>query len=1171
MSRPDFVHLHVHSEYSLLDGANRISDLVTACQEDGQHAIALTDHGNMFGAIELHKKCTRGNIKPLIGCEVYVAQHSRHQPHSRRENRYHHLTLLARNEEGHDNLIKLATLAYTEGLHFRPRIDKELLAQYGGGISCLSGCLGGEINQLFLADKHKEAEEVAATLRDIFGPEHFWLELQRNGIQEQDDVNEHLIRLSGQTGIPLVATNDIHYLRAEDCAAQDALLCINTGARRDDPDRFRFDTKDLFFKTREEMAHMFRDLPEAVKATMEVADQIELDISSHFANAPDQYHLPVYTSDTGEQPVELFDRLCNEGIQRLYGGKVGQGKDLDAALRRLASERTIIKEMGFVSYFLIVWDIIHWARANGISVGPGRGSAAGSIIAYALDITRVDPLEYDLLFERFLNKERVSMPDIDIDFCKEGRERVITYTRERYGSDHVAQIGTFGTMASRTVVRDVGRVLDIPLKDVDMIAKKVPAGPGAPNLRQALAEDKDLIALQKEHPEWTELFDLGKSLEGLARHVSTHAAGVVIADRPIADYVPLWTQDGEAATQWPGPLLEELGLLKMDYLGLRTLTIIDRCLEYIGRSGLEVPDITALPLDDAKTYELLMHGDTEGVFQLESDGMKRLIAGIRPDCFEDLIAILALFRPGPLESGMADMFTNRKHGREEIEELHPSVDPLLADTYGCIVYQEQVMLISSELAKFSLNKADNLRKAMGKKKPEIMEKFSEDFIHGAVENQCDEGVAREIWTNIVKFGGYGFNKSHSTAYALISYQTAYLKAHFRTCFLAANLSCEMQDSGKLKKLLDDARRSKIETLGPHLMRSAWHFTPEDGKIRFGLGGIKGTGQKAIENLIETRATLGEELPSFHRLVEAVDPSLVNRSTWEALIKAGSFDYTGHDRGSLVHALDAALADASRAAADRKAGQGALFGADPEPEQAAESSAVDKRCAWEERARLTAEHEVLGFYLSGHPLESKEGLFRMLSSCSTEDLPNREPGAAVVLAGLLVKVNQKVTKKGHKMADFRLEDLDGGVDGTVFPRTFEKYADSLVEDTIVIVRGKLEERTTGDESPAEVRILLDEVLTIEDALKRFEGSLVIRLDPTDAMLLPRLKSIVDQHVGERPLYLEVKEKGGSTRRVRAATENRVQISADLAMEIDELLGKGRTHLARQGGGRQHSRR
>jgi len=1168
----EFVHLHVHSEYSLLDGANRISDLVKACQADGQPAIALTDHGNMFGAIELHKKCTAGGIKPLLGCEVYVAQHSRLQPHSRRDNRYYHLTLLARNEEGHDNLIKLATLAYTEGLHYRPRIDRSLLEKYGAGINCLSGCLGGEINQLFLAGKEQEAKETAGALRDIFGPEHFWLELQRNGIKEQDDVNEHLIRLADQTDIPLVATNDIHYLRAEDCAAQDTLLCINTGARRDDPDRFRFDTKDLFFKTREEMGHMFRDLPHSLKATLDVTEQVELDISSHFADTPDKYHLPVYVSETGEEPLELFDRLCDEGLVRIYGGKTAKGKDLDAARERFRYERSIIVKMGFVSYFLIVWDIISWARDNGISVGPGRGSAAGSIIAFALDITRVCPLEYDLLFERFLNEERVSMPDIDIDFCKEGREKVIAYTRDRYGADHIAQIGTFGTMASRTVVRDVGRVLDIPLKDVDMIAKKVPAGPGAPNLRKALKEDKDLIALQKEHPEWTELFELGKSLEGLARHVSTHAAGVVIADKPIDQYVPLWTQDGEAATQWPGPLLEELGLLKMDYLGLRTLTIIDRCLQYIKRQGMEVPDIENLPLDDPKTYELLMHGDTEGIFQLESDGMKRLIAGIRPDCFNDLIAILALFRPGPLESGMADMFTNRKHGREEIELLHPSVDPLLADTYGCIVYQEQVMLISSQLSGFSLNLADNLRKAMGKKKPEIMEKFSAQFIEGAVANKCDEGVARDIWTNIVKFGGYGFNKSHSTAYALISYQTAYLKAHFRTCFLAANLSCEMQDSDKLKKLLDDGRRANIEALGPDVLKSEWHFVPEGDKIRFGLGGIKGTGQKAIDSMVAAREALDDALPTFHNLVESVDPHQVNRSTWEALIKAGGFDYTGHDRGSLVHSLDEAMADASRAAKDRKAGQGALFGGDPEPEEASADSAVDQRYAWEERARLTAEHEVLGFYLSGHPLESKEGLFRMLSSCSTKDLGDREPGSAVVIAGLLVKVNQKVTKKGHKMADFRLEDLDGGVDGTVFPRTFEKFSESLVEDTIVIVKGKLEERITMDDSaPAEVRILLDEVLTVEGALKRFEGSLVIRLEPMDAVLLPQLKGIVDNHIGQRPLYLEVAGRDGKTRRVRAGTESRVGISAELATDIDHLLGKGRTHLARQGGGRARSHR
>ena len=1169
MSRPDFVHLHVHSEYSLLDGANRIGDLVKACQADEQRAIALTDHGNMFGAIELHIKCKKGGIKPIIGCEVYVAKHSRIQPHSRRDNRYHHLTLLARNEEGHDNLIKLATLAYTEGFHYRPRIDKELLEQYGGGISCLSGCLGGEINQLFLAGKHKEAEQVAGELRDIFGPDHFWLELQRNGIKEQDDVNEHLIRLSSQTAIPLVATNDIHYLRAEDCAAQDTLLCINTGARRDDPDRFRFDTKDLFFKTREEMAHMFRDEPKSIQATMDVTDQIELDISSHFADTPDKYHLPVYVSDTGESPEVLFDRLCEEGIVKLYGGKTEKGKDLEAARVRLAYEKSIIVKMGFISYFLIVWDIILWSRANGISVGPGRGSAAGSLIAYALDITRVCPLEYDLLFERFLNEERVSMPDIDIDFCKEGRERVIAYTRERYGDEQIAQIGTFGTMASRTVIRDVGRVLDIPLKDVDMIAKKVPAGPGAPNLRKALKEDKDLLALQKEHPEWTELFELGKSLEGLARHVSTHAAGIVIADKPIDQYVPLWTQDGMAATQWPGPLLEELGLLKMDYLGLRTLTIIDRALEYVGRLGYEVPDIDNLPLDDKKTYELLMAGDTEGIFQLESDGMKRLIQGIKPDCFNDLIAILALFRPGPLESGMADMFTNRKHGREEIELLHPSIDPLLADTYGCIVYQEQVMLISSQLSGFSLNLADNLRKAMGKKQPEIMEKFSEQFIEGAKANNCDEQVASEIWANIVKFGGYGFNKSHSTAYALISYQTAYLKAHFRTCFLAANLSCEMQDSDKLKKLMDDGRRAGIEALTPDIRHSEWHFVPE-GKtaIRFGLGGIKGTGQKAVDNVVAKRLKLQKEGSKvdvgFHEIVEAIDPHEVNKSTWEALIKAGCFDYTGHNRGAVADSLSNAMADATRGAADRRSGQGGLFGAGPTttvPENPDDS--INDAKAWDERAVLTAEHSVLGFYLSGHPLEEKEGLFRMLSSCSTNDLDKREPGSPVVIAGLLIKVGKKVTKKGHKMADFRLEDLDGGIDGTVFPKTFEKFEEALVPDTIVVCRGKLEERITGDDSPAEVRMLLDEVMTVEDALGRFEGSLVIGLEPMDLPLLPKLKALIDKHPGERPLYLRVTGRDGKKRRIRTNSDSNVAISAELAQEIDHILGKGRAHLARQG--------
>jgi DNA polymerase-3 subunit alpha len=1149
MSGSEFVHLHVHSEYSLLDGANRISDLVESCVNDGQRALALTDHGNMHGGIELYRKCTKADIKPILGCEVYIAKESRLKPHNRNDNPYTHLTLLARNEEGYRNLIKLASISYVEGYHTRPRIDKEVLHQYGRGISCLSGCLSGEMNRLYLRDQEDEAAKVASELRDIFGPEHFWLELQRNGLEIQDKCNESLVRLHKQTGIPLVATNDIHYLRQEDCQVQDVLLCINTGAKRADEKRFKMDTDTLFFTTAAEMAHTFRDLPESVTATLDVADQVNVDIEFG------KYHVPVFTSDTGEDPDALFDRLCEAGLRKLYPSE-RQAK----ARERMSYETRVIREMGFVSYFLIVWDLIRWARDNGIPVGPGRGSAAGSIVAYCLAITKVDPLEYDLLFERFLNSARVSMPDIDIDFCKEGRERVLAYTRQKYGEENVAQIVTFGTMASRTVVRDVGRVLDVPLGDVNRIAKMIPAGPGAPPLATAIEKDKDLVALRDERPELAELFAYSIKLEGMARHISTHAAGVVIADRRIDHYVPLCTHDGDVVTQWPAPQLEALGLLKMDYLGLRTLTIIDRALVNIRTEGGTPPDVDDLPAGDPATYRMLMAGDTLGVFQLESEGMRKLLARLKPDCFEDLIAVLALYRPGPLESGMDDMFIRRKHGLEEIKYAHPVLEPILDDTYGCLVYQEQVMLIANHLADFTLNDADSLRKAMGKKKPEIMQKFSAQFLDGAVAKGCDPAAAQEIWDNIVKFGGYGFNKSHSTAYALITYQTAYLKANHRTAFLAANMSCEMQDSDKIKAFLDDARRSDIEVHLPDIARSGWHFEPEEGGIRFGFGAIKGTGEKAIRAIIAGRDTL-EGAPSLFNLCQQIDGQEVPKLTWEALIKAGCFDVTGHDRGAILASLDLAMVDGARAARDRKAGQASLFGGPsdaPADEDTAASECIDPSKAFDRQTALRAEYEVLGFYLSGHPLEERAGLFRMLSTTTSVEIAARGAGTQIVLAGLILAKSEMVVKKGRsagqKMARFQLEDLEGSVNVTVFPRTYEEQRERIQDGAVVVCVGKTDE----SDEPA---MLLDEVLDIEQAIARFEGGLMIQVTPDDEGQLPELKQILGRHKGSRPLFLQVRGHDGRSRRVRAGKEATVAISAELANEVDRLLGVGRVSLAR----------
>jgi len=1150
MSRPDFVHLHVHSEYSLLDGANRISDLVKACQADEQPALALTDHGNMFGSVELYQKATAGNVKPIIGCEVYIAQRSRLEPHSKKNgNGYNHLTLLARNDAGYHNLMQLASKAYLEGLHFRPRIDKELLSMHSEGISCLSGCLAGELNQMFLRGKEAEAEARAIELRDLFGPEHFWLELQRNGIDDQNSANESMYRLHQRTGIPLVATNDIHYLRHEDCEAQDVLLCINTGAKKADEKRFRFDTDDLFFRTREEMGHLFRDLPDAVTATMDVADQI--DVKLEFGN----YHLPVFTSETGEDADTLFARLLEEGLLRKYG------PTNEVARKRLEYEKGVITELGFVSYFLIVWDLIRWARDNGIPVGPGRGSAAGSMVAYLLDITLVCPLKYGLIFERFLNSARVSMPDIDIDFCKEGRERVMEYTRVRYGSENVAQIATFGTMASRTVVRDVGRVLDIPLKDVDAVAKKIPQGPGAPTLAKSLQTDSDLQELAGRE-ELKQLFELSLPLEGLARHMSTHAAGVVIADKRIDSYVPLALNGDDIVTQWPAPQLEEMGLLKMDYLGLRTLTILSRGLANIRKLGLEAPDLDEIPLDDPKTYKLLMSGETQGIFQLESEGMRKLITRLKPDCFEDLIAILALYRPGPLESGMVDMFVRRKHGEEAITYPHESLEELLRDTYGCIVYQEQVMLISSTLANFSLNEADNLRKAMGKKKPEIMQKFSAQFLEGAKANGCDPGVAKETWDNIVKFGGYGFNKSHSTAYALVTYQTAYLKAHFRECFLAGNLSCEMGDSDKVKELMDDARHAGINVLLPDMEKSAWEFEVEDGALRFGFGAVKGTGQKAMEALLVGRDELVAEgkTPTLHNLCEQVPPSDIGKGAMEALIKSGAFDPQGHNRGAVLAALESAFADGNRAAADRRSGQGSLFGGGaPAAVEEVVSDGIDDAKAWDKAETLRAEFEVLGFYLSGHPLEERAGLISMLSSGGTDQIAAMGGSSDVSLAGMIMGYSEAIVKSGRmagqKMARFRLEDLRGSVNVTVFPRTFEEVKERLEEGAVAVIRGKVEENS---EEPA---MILDEVMTLDEALARFQGGLMVNITPEDIGLLTELRTTLEEHRGKQPLFFQVTGSDGSSRRVRAGTSFSVAITNDLAIDVHRVLGQGRVHMAR----------
>ena len=931
---PEFAHLNVHSHYSLLTSTCRIDDLVAAAVADGQSALALTDNGNLFGAIEFYQACKRAEIRPILGMAAYCAATTRHDP-SGTENQTYQLTLLATDDQGWKNLMMLSSLANKEGFHYRPRIDRELLAEYHGGLIALSGGLSGEINRKLLGNLESEARATAAEFADIMGPGNFFLELMETGYDPQTRATRGLVALHKELGIPVVATNDVHYLNPDDWVAHDVLLAIRSSKTVSDPNRFRMGSRELFFKTRERMATDFAELPEAIANTVAIAERcnVEIDFGT--------YHLPVFEPESDETPDQLFERICFEGAVRRYGEITQEIED------RLRYEMGIIRKLGFVSYFLITWDFCEQARQRGIPVGPGRGSAAGSLVAYCMAITDLDPLRYKLIFERFLNAERISMPDIDIDFCGNRRDEVIEYVRDKYGRPNVSQIITFGTMASRGVLRDVGRVLEIPLGEIDKIAKKVPSGPGA-SLRKALEIDKELADLSKSTPELKRLFELACQLEGLARHSSIHAAGVVVADRPLLEHVPMARNGQEITTQWQMTELEEVGLLKVDFLGLKTLTILREAVRLIRDSKGDEVDLDHLDLTDGPTYELMTRGDTLGVFQLESSGMRELLARLKPDTFEDVIAVLALYRPGPLGSGMADMFVKRKHGEEEVEYPHECLKPILEETYGVIVYQEQVMRIANILAQFSMNQADALRKAMGKKKPEVMAKFKEQFIEGALKDGHARGFSKELFETIEYFAGYGFNKSHSAAYAMLTFQTAYLKTHYPIEFMAANLTTERNNSDKVKEFVDEAARMEIPILPPDVNTSCSHFNVEDGSVRFGLSALKGVGSRAAELLEEEREN--GAFKSLEDLCERLDPAVANKTALEALARAGAFEPLGMTRRLAFESIDEAMRGAAAAREDRRKGQGLLFATPDSPPPAPKRSEGE----WSEPERLAFE-------------------------------------------------------------------------------------------------------------------------------------------------------------------------------------------------------------------------
>ena len=1072
-----FVHLHTHSEYSLLDGASRISEMVRHAVETGMPAIALTDHGVLYGAVDLYLQAKAAGINPIIGQEAYVATRSRHQKEGRADRDPYHLILLVKNLAGYRNLIKLSSLAHLEGYYYKPRIDKALLAEHSEGLIALSSCLGGEVASRLLEGDEAGAEQAAREYQRMFGEDYF-LEIQDHGMEEQTRVNEGLARLSQRTGIPMVATNDSHYTRRDDAEAHDILLCLQTGTVTSDQKRMRFHNDEFYLKTPAEMAERFRDFPEAVANTVKIAERCHLELDTRPL-------LPRFEVPGGENAEAYLRRLAEEGLKTRYP-EMGQ-----VVRDRVETELSVIQDMGYAPYFLIVSDFIAYARANGVAVGPGRGSAAGSIVCYALGITTLDPLQHGLIFERFLNRERISMPDIDVDFDDRNRDRVIEYVGQKYGQDHVAQIITFGTMKARAVIRDVGRALDVPLREVDHLAKLVP-----PTLNMTLDKAIQMVpelAQAEKDPVYERLLKNARKLEGLVRHASTHAAGIVITPEPLQQYVPLQAsitrgerngQEKRAVmTQYEMNAVQKIGLLKMDFLGLRNLSIIEDTLKNLRLTrGLKL-DLAAIPWDDAATFRLLQAGDTNGVFQLESAGLRRLLQDMRPTTFDDITAANALFRPGPLEGGLVDQYVKRKHGEVEIAYLLPELEPILKETYGVIVYQEQVMNIARQLAGFSLGEADVLRGAMGKKKKEEMAKMRAKFIEGATNRGVSESKATEIFDLMAYFAGYGFPKAHSAAYAVISYQTAYLKANYPLEYLAALLNNEAGNYDKVAAAVLDCHAREIEVLPPDVNSSEAGFSVQEGKVRYGLAVIKNVGTHAIELLLNERRTNGP-FKSVLDLCVRVDPREMNKRVLESLIRSGATDSLG-ERGRLLASIDRVSDRATQIISERESGQTNLFGILPEADEMDDPAAglVSVMPPMPDDERLRGEKELLGLYLSDHPLRRiEQELHAKVDTYANQVTPEMED-YEVRIGGVIKAVRPIVTKTGKPMAFVQLEDLTATIEVIVFTRLFEESRALLLSDNVVIVRGKVDARSAAgeDEERGEVaKIIADEILAFDDA-------------------------------------------------------------------------------------------
>ena len=1145
MPSANFVHLHLHTDYSLLDGACEIGQLTEEAARRGMPAVAVTDHGNLFAAANFYHKAITHGVKPIIGCEVYVAPDN-HKNRGADAERSNHLVLLCENEEGYRNLIQLVSTGFLEGFYYKPRVDHELLAQHSKGLIALSACLRGEVADALLAEKYEQARSNAYRLRDIFGKGNFFLEVQDQGLEIEGRINRDLVRMSKETGIPLVATNDCHYLTRADAHAQEVLMCIQTGKTMSDAQRMKFATDQFYFKTAEEMAEVFREVPDAVARTVGIAERCNLKIQ-RVSNPFPEFKVPEgYTTDS------YFERVAREGfasravqLERLAKQRLLR-HPIEEYEQRLSAEIEMIKKMRFAGYFLIVWDFIHYARAQSVPVGPGRGSAAGSLVSYALRITDVDPLQYDLLFERFLNPERISMPDIDIDFCMRRRGEVIEYVRQAYGEKNVAQIITFGTMAAKAALKDTGRALDMPYGEVDRLAKLVPNQLNI-TLEEALQQSPQLDSMRQKDERVKEVVEVALRLEGLSRHASTHAAGVVISPRTLTEIVPLYKSNkDEITTQYDMNALERIGLLKMDFLGLTTLTVLDDAVRLIKMNRGADIDLSILALDDAPTYALFSKGDTTGIFQFESHGMRDILRRYQPTRLEDLTALNALYRPGPIQGGMIDDFIARKHRKKKVTYDLPALEEILSETWGVILYQEQVMQIANRLAGFSLGDADLLRRAMGKKKPEEMAAQREKFLTGCAARKVPQKKAEKIFDLMAEFAGYGFNKSHSCAYALLAYQTAWLKTHYPVEFMAAMLTSETGNTEKVVKYINEARSMGITVLPPNVNASDVNFTPVGDQIRFGLCAIKNVGENTVRGILAARETLGR-FTNFFEFVESVDTRLLNKRVLESLIRAGAMDGLGAHRAQMMAVIDRAMERAQKWQRARESGQHGLFGGGSVEAVAPPPEILPEVEEWPEHELLASEYATLGFYISGHPLDKYAGRLKDLSAVELSSMESCRNNQDIVVAGIIVQSRPMRSRRGARWAIVTLQDRTGVVEALVFPEAFQKLEPILKPATPLLVKGRVAVEDAG------TRVVVSDARRLDQLAEAPPSLLRVRLDLREVNpgAIDQLQRLFSSRPGRCRVAFELVRDDGTEATLEASSA--VRADNELVERVREICG------------------